>query len=276
MRRFVSIAFLGSLLLVFGLVVGCSDSTYDPQELSGEGRLQISLIDAPGDYDEVNVEIIEVRVHRNQAADSLSGWHTISTDTMLVNLLELTEGNSVILADTTLLAGHYEQIRLILGGNNTVVVDSVAHPLEVPSSAQSGLKLNHGFWIEEGTIYSVTLDFDADRSIHCTGNGRYKMKPVIRVCVDGVSGSLRGAVEPIEARARILTIADQDTVIAYADTLTGHFHFPMLVEGAYDLEIGATAGAYLDTVLAGVTVSAGLDTDIGTVVLRDETAPPEE
>lgn len=277
MRRILSVAFLATILLTFGLMVGCSDndstSTGEPQD--GQGQIKVFLIDAPGDYQAVNVEVVEVQVHRNDAADSLSGWHTISVDTTMVNLLELTNGNSAILADGVLPAGHYEQIRLMLGENNTVVVDSVTHELEIPSSHHTGLKLNHGFSIEDGTIYEVTLDFDADRSIHRTGNGRYMMRPVIRICVNGVSGSLTGMVEPIDARARILTTAGQDTVIAYADTLTGQFHFPMLVEGAYDLEFSATAGAYLDTVLTGVTVTAGLNTDIGTVTLREET-PPEE
>ncbi len=271
MRNFLSLAFSASILLMFGLMIGCSDedSTTAPVSSGGEGRMQINLIDAPGDYDEVNIEIVEVRVHRS-GADSLSGWHTISVDTTCVNLLDLTDGHGIVLADSTLPAGHYQQVRLILGENNTVVVDGVSHELEIPSSSHSGLKLVHGFWIEDGATYSVTLDFDADRSIHRTGNGRYKMRPVIRLIVDALSGALSGTVEPVDARAMILATVGVDTAVAYADTLTGHFVFPMLSAGFYNLEFSATAGSYADTMLTGVEVVAGQETILDTVVLATE------
>ena len=271
MRKFLSLSFLVSIGLFFGLVGGCSDSDNPTSGANpaGEGRMQIFMIDAPGDYDEVNVEVIEVRIHRGDE-DTLSGWHTLSADTTFVNLLELTDGNHAVLADSTLPSGHYTQVRLILGENNTVVVDGESHELEIPSSSQSGLKLNHGFDIEDGTIYAVTLDFDADRSIHRTGNGRYKMKPTIRLIVNILSGSLSGVVEPTEAYAMIMATAGQDTAVVYADSSSGEFSFPMLTEGAYQLEFTAQAGAYQNTVLTDVMVTAGQDTDIGTVVLVEE------
>ena len=231
--------------------------------------MEIFLIDAPGDYEQVNVEVVEVRIHR-AGEDSLSGWYTISQDTTAVNLLELTDGNYAVLADSTLPAGEYSQVRLILSDANTVMVDGELHDLEIPSSSQSGLKLNHPFEISDGLTYSVTLDFDADRSIHQTGNGQYKMRPVIRLIVNEFSGSMVGVVEPVEARAMVTTYTATDTVIASADIMTGEFSFGMLPAGSYDLEISATAGAYLDSLVLRVSVGAGLETDIGTIVLQSE------
>jgi hypothetical protein len=96
------------------------------------------------------------------------------------------------------------------------------------------------------------------------------MKPTIRVIVDRISGGLEGVVLPVEARAMVWTLAGEDTVAAWADTLTGAFGFPLLEQGSYDLNIGATAGAYRDTVLAGVGVTAGQIADVGTVTLEAE------
>ena len=87
---------------------------------------------------------------------------------------------------------------MILGDGNNVVVDGAPHELEVPSSANTGLKLNHPFTIDAGATYEVTLDFDAHRSVNLTGNGRYKMNPVIRVIVNQTSGSLEGVVAPVQ------------------------------------------------------------------------------
>ena len=267
---------LAALLLIWATTMtGCSDST-EP-EAGGDGSIKISMIDAPGDFDEVNVEVIRVEVHRgddgddgDEDSDAGSGWHTIDVDTTYVDLLTLTDGGSAVLADSTLPSGYYTQIRLILGDGNNVVVDGVVHDLEVPSSAQTGLKLNHPFTIDAGAMYEVTLDFDADRSVHMTGNGRYKMKPVIRVIVDQTSGSLEGVVEPVEARAMIWTTAGDDTVTAYADTLSGQFRFVMLPAGDYDLNFAAAAGSFRDSVLFDIPVTAGQATDIGTVTLEAE------
>lgn len=262
---------LAAVLFVWVLVMaGCSDST-EP-ESGGIGSMRVSLIDAPGDYDAVNVEVIRVEVHRSDDGDEGDGggWHTIDVDTTYVDLLTLTGGNSAVLADSTLPSGHYTQIRLILGDGNNVVVDSVAFDLEVPSSANTGLKLNHPFNIDAGALYEVTLDFDADKSVHITGAGQYKMKPVIRVIVNQTSGSLMGVVEPVEARAMIWTVAGDDTVTAYADTLSGAFRFGMLPQGDYDLNFSATMGTFRDSVVFDIPVTAGQTNDIGTMTLEAE------
>lgn len=269
MKRILLIAALGLALFGAGLMTGCSETT--SPETGGVGTIRLNLIDAPGDYDQVNVEVIRVEVHRgDDESDSNSGWHIISEDTTYVDLLTLTDGQSVVLADSTLEAGYYTQVRLILGARNTVMADSVLFDLEIPSSMNTGLKLNHPFTIVAGATHEATLDFDADRSVHMTGNGRYKMKPVIRIIVNRISGGLEGVVEPASARAMIWTVAGDDTVTAYADNLSGRFGFGMLPAGSYDLNIGATVGAFRDTVIASVVVSEAQTTDVGTVILEAE------
>jgi hypothetical protein len=271
MRKALLPALLATAILVLGVVGGCSDDdSATAPTAGGTGFIKVNLIDAPGDYQQVNVEVIRVEIHRGDEADSNSGWSVISEDTTTVDLLTLTDGNSAVLADSTLPAGTYTQVRLILSENNTVMVDSVLHDLEIPSSQNTGLKLNHTFSISDGALYEFTLDFDVDRSIHQTGNGQYKMKPVIRIVVDQTSGGLMGVVEPVAARAMVWTVAGEDTITAWADTLSGAFKFSMLPAGSYDLNLGETVGAYRDTVLTGQVVTAGQMTDVGTVVLDAE------
>jgi hypothetical protein len=52
--------------------------------------------------------------------------------------------------------------------------------IEYPSAEQSGLKLQVNQTLQEGIMYHVLLDFDANKSIVKLGNGGYKLKPVIR------------------------------------------------------------------------------------------------
>ena len=263
MRR-TSLILLAALALAALIAAfGCSDTT-SPAAAGGEGRLQLTLIDARADFDEVNVVVIGVRAHR-AGDDSTGGWMTVSDDTFAVDLLTLTDGNGVVIADTLLPAGRYTQIRLLLGEGANVVVDSQTYDLEVPSGATSGLKLNHPFTLAAGSLYAATLDFDAHRSIHRTGNGRWIMRPVIRVMVDAISGGLRGVVYPDSAGSEVWAAGATDTAHAWVDTLSGEFRFAMLQRGLYDVTIVSADTAYGDTTLSGVEIFTGVTTDLDTI-----------
>ena len=262
--RTASLILLAALALAALIAAfGCSDST-SPAAAGGEGRLRLTLTDARADFDEVNVVVVGVRAHR-AGDDSTGGWITVSDDTFTVDLLTLTGGNGVVIADTMLPAGQYTQIRLLLGEGANVVVDGRAHPLEVPSGGTSGLKLNHPFTLAPDSLYAATLDFDAYRSIHGTGNGRWIMRPVIRVVVDAISGGLRGVVHPDSAASEVWAAGATDTAHAWVDTLSGEFRFAMLQRGFYDVTIVSADTAYGDTTLTGVEVFAGVTTDLDTI-----------
>ena len=68
---------------------------------------------------------------------------------------------------------------MILGSQNTVMVDSVIHPLELSSQDESGLKLNVNQTLVPGGVYNLVIDFDASQSIVLEGNGSYRLKPVL-------------------------------------------------------------------------------------------------
>lgn len=245
------------------MAYGCSDATA-PAADGAEGRIRLTLIDAPGTFDEVNVVVVGVRAHRADG-DSSSGWISVSSDTFAVDLLTLTGDNGVVIADTLLPAGRYTQIRLLLGDGANVVVDGSTFPLEIPSGATTGLKLNHPFTIAPDSIYAATLDFDAHRSIHRTGNRRWIMRPVVRVMVDAVSGGLRGVVRPDSAAFEVWAAGIRDTAHAWIDTLSGEFHFAVLERGLYDVTVVAADTAYRDTTLAGIEVFATATTDLDTI-----------
>jgi hypothetical protein len=50
--------------------------------------------------------------------------------------------------------------------------------VDVPSGV---VKLVHQFEVASAATTTILLDFDGDKSIHQTGNGAYKMQPVIKV-----------------------------------------------------------------------------------------------
>jgi hypothetical protein len=255
--------FLITALCGLLVVMACSDDSTAP----ANGTLKINMIDSPADYDAVFVEIESVEVHA-AGADSNGGWRVVNSTPGTYDLLTLRNGLSALLVNEQLPAGHYTQIRLKLGSGNSVMVDSVSYDLRVPSGMQSGLKLNHEFTIEGGELYEITLDFDAARSVHLTGNGQYMLRPVIGTMAHVVSGGLRGVALPLDARAWVEAVSGTDTLTAWADTLSGSFMFPMIREGLWQVTIAPTAGAYEDSVLYGVPVVPQQVTDLGTITLQ--------
>lgn len=161
-----------SLLIFAGTLsfISCSKNN------TGSSNLQVKLTDAPASYDQVNVDIQQVRV--NFANDS-TGWVNLNTNAKVYNLLGLQNGVDTLLATGTVQSGTIQEIRLILGSNNTVVVGGVSYPLTIPSGSESGLKIKVNKNLN-ANLDSLVIDFDAAMSITQEPGG-YKLRPVIRV-----------------------------------------------------------------------------------------------
>lgn len=244
-------------------IISCSDST-SPE--TGQGQLKLIMVDAPAGYDEVNIVVTRVEVHRTDA-DSNSGWFVINDITATYDLLTLRNGASVILGNNSLDAGHYSQIRLLIGQGSNIVVDGITYPLEIPSGEQTGVKLNHSFEILSATLYELILDFDAERSIVQTGNGQYKLKPVIRVVPMIISGSISGRISPPVAAGYVYAISGSDTAGTISEPITGTFRLMALLHNTYRVEVFSALPVYNDTTITNVVVNTGQNTDLGTFTL---------
>ena len=258
-----------STLLSLIILTSCSDQSTNVDPVEQNGRLRMYLVDSPSTLDSVIICVTRVEVHKS-GSDSTSGWLVINDSTRYFDLLLLTNGASSVLGDTSLTAGKYTQIRLIIGNGSYVIDQGVKHDLEIPSGSQTGLKLTHQFTIEPGKLYELILDFNVDKSIVITGNGRYKLKPTIRVMPMVISGSIAGQVLPLDSQPTISTVYGTDTITTFTD-LQGFFKLIALPQGIYDVNIiPADSLIYRDTVLVGIQVLANQETNIGTVTLQPQ------
>lgn len=187
-RDILSIAVLGALL------AACGAGTSPGNASSGPARMSVSLVDAPSSgYLEVNVDVQTVQIAGSD------GWIILGTPNKVVNLLALSGGVAeTLVKDVPIKQGHYGQMRLVLGPNNTVkLLDGSIHPLKVPSGQQSGVKLTVNFDVQAGTTSDVFIDFDAHRSIfvHEAGaSGKYIMRPTVRAFDRMMTGSISGTL----------------------------------------------------------------------------------
>lgn len=256
-----------SVIIGFFILVGCSDQSTNVDPVDQNGRLRMYLIDSPASLDSVIICVTRVEVHKT-GSDSTSGWFVINDSTRYFDLLLLTNGASSVLGDTSLSSGQYTQIRLIIGEGSYVVDQGVKHDLEIPSGSQTGIKLIHQFTIEPGKLYELILDFNVDKSIIITGNGKYKLKPTIRVMPMVISGSIAGQVLPLDSQPTIWTVYGTDTITTYTD-LQGFFKLIALPQELYEVNIiPADTLMYRDTVVTGVQVFANQETNIGIVTLE--------
>jgi hypothetical protein len=240
------------------LLFSCSENSHN-------SRLEIRLTDAPGDYQEVNIDIQGIEI--NSEENSSEGWKSIETKKGIYNLLALSNGLDTLLSSVELPSGKVSQIRLILGNNNTVKIDGVTIPLTTPSAQQSGLKLNLHATLTEGITYKVLLDFDAARSIVHTEGGKFNLKPVIRSVAEAQSGAIKGLISPAESMPAVFAIVASDTIAtAYADS-TGNFLLRGISPGTYTISINPKEG-FNGSEKTGVIVTLGNVTDLGTITLQ--------
>ena len=248
-------------------LTGCDSSGSSTET----GTMRVLMTDAPANYESVTIDLQGVRIHRSADAEiDESGWIDIMTEPERIDLLSLVNGNVALLGELDLEPGEYNQMRLILGDANEVVVDGETIPLDTPSAQQSGLKLNIDSEITEGGLFSLLLDFDASRSIVQAGaSGKFILKPVIRTVSLEATGSIQGDIIPAEAQPWVYAIADQDTLAGTRADETGSFLLIGLPSGTYQVSVEPNEDQYEHEVISNVEVVSDATTELDTINISD-------
>lgn len=254
------------LCLIAFLIVSISSCNNDDDSNTNEGiaKLSLRLTDAPGDYDAVFVDVEEVVIKYNGGQDDVN----LGINAGIYNLLELTAGVNVLLFNDEVPAGNISQIRLILGDENTIVVDGQTLPLATPSAQQSGLKIQVNEALEPGILYEFMLDFDVDKSIVAQGNGGYSLKPVIRASTVAQSGAISGTVLPLGVLTMITAVNGTIEISTYTNPL-GDFLLSGVPDGVYTVTFQADLGLGIPPlVVDNVTVIQSEITTMGEIDLE--------
>ena len=266
----------------------CSDSSG-----TSMGTLTVRLTDAPFPFSEVaRVDVFIKRVEArsaeptdDEAADESdrSGWTTIASPEVSINLLDLAGGVTTNLGAATLATGTYNGFRLILDTDRSTITlkDGSTPPIHWPSAGQSGIKIKLDEPIElteDGSV--MTLDFDIGRSFVLRGNtaaSGFNFKPVIRAVAQDITGSVTGSVRAnsatgagvAAATVEVLTagslLTDNDPTHIVQTTATdanGDFRFAFLLPGTYVLRATppATSGFKAALLPGGLVVTSGTET----------------
>lgn len=161
------------LAVVIVTLWACSKDTAN----QNQSQLRIRLTDNPFNAASVNVEILKVRV--NFRGDD-TGWVDLETKAGIYDLLKLQNGVDTLLAQGAVPADTLKEIRFVLGSNNSIKIAADSFPLVIPSGQESGLKIKLAKKLN-ATLENVVVDFDAALSIQQAGNGKYMLKPVLKI-----------------------------------------------------------------------------------------------
>jgi hypothetical protein len=182
--------------------------------------MSLGVSDAPVQ----NVRQVCIEFTEAEFKKSGSGNQVITFDPPAkVDLLAYQGMNAApLLTNETLEAGEYQWVRLAanaaqganggggagmndtecIGDGSYIVTESGAvHGLYIPSSAESGLKLNRGFTLSVGGSADFVAEFDLMKSVHAPKglDPDYIMRPTIRLMDRTETGSIAGEVSMLLA-----------------------------------------------------------------------------
>jgi len=154
------------------------------------GTLRLQITDAPSslNIEKALVTLSDIEVHKvesdaNNANETIGNETNFTTDWFVVvqgpltyDLINITDIKE-LLGSKDLEAGKYTQVRLNVE-SAVVTIDGKEYNLSIPSNS---IKLIHPFTIETNKTTTLTLDFDANKSILKTGNNVYELQPVIKI-----------------------------------------------------------------------------------------------
>ena len=151
---------------------------------SQSSKFSIYLTDSQSNYEAVWINIQQVFIYVANDALKQSGWIEVPmTRQGSYNLLNFQDGKDTLIARADIPPGIISQIRLILGNNNSLILNNGAVvPLQAGYSLSNGIQLNIQDILQAGVPFSLDMDFNTTGSI--TGPnaaGQYILQPAIFV-----------------------------------------------------------------------------------------------
>lgn len=172
---------IGSLtiLLILSIVFfSCNRDNNNSDENISSKEINIYLTDCPFDADEVNVELLEIKIEEEDGT-----FTSLNTQTGIYNLLDFQNGVDVLIATGVLAIQDIKNVYFELGEENHIVIDGEEHPLILDDNLVK-VKFALGNILGDSDF---VVEFYACNSI-IEENGNYYLKPVIKFKGERLAG----------------------------------------------------------------------------------------
>lgn len=274
------------------LLVACSknNSAGTGGPTASQQSVSLYMTDGPGIYNNVFLDVASVKVlvdtsentrdHDRCNWDSLGRhtdrddssliWNTLNIRAGVYDLLQLRNGVDTLLSTTNIIKGTIRMIRIDLGTNNSIVVDSVSHPLLLPPNAPSYfiIKLHGEEWEHfEANASRLWIDFDVAHSILFMNNSYY-LVPFVRPFVPDREGEISGNIAPQAAFPELVTVFNStDTALALPNH-DGNFKVRGLKDGTYSVLIHSLRSNFTDTTINNIVIQNANRVSLGSITLH--------
>ena len=281
----ISIALLAAAALVSACGGGGNGSTES-------GRVSVSLTDMPIDH----AEQVVISVNGVAFKPEGSGPEMVEDfSPRSIDLLQYQNGETAILLNNTPMeAGRYQWLRLIVDTepnvrDSYIVIDGQECELNVPSGAESGLKMHQPIDVPAGGSLALTVDFDLHQSIHtppgqasgaCTTG--FVLRPTLKLVNNANVGAIDGTVTfesgsvPLECKPNVYLYEGTVTPDDSEESTSADPDVDPYVVVSVDIPEGSTTGTYQAAFIPGGSYTAAFTCDEDTEA--DETlafVPPE-
>jgi hypothetical protein len=179
---------LAALMVMVLLNASACESAANTSSSPESGIIELRVTDPPpADVKTAIVHLRNIQVHmasdnssdseNSTDSDNPSDWITILGTPASFDLMDVI-GIEKILGSANVSAGKYTQIRMDVVEVTGEMTDGTPYTAEVPGDK---LKIVRPFTVVEGETLVLTLDFDGEKSLIRTGNGRFMFKPVVKL-----------------------------------------------------------------------------------------------
>jgi hypothetical protein len=245
------------------------------------GSVKLLVTDKPYPVALIDAALVTItRVEVRPAGEDDDSFIVIYEGEKTMDLLDLRNGRTNLLADAEIPAGSYDQMRLIVTEGTVRLVDGREFNLKVPSGPQTGIKLHTTFEVQADAETVLILDVDLSRAFRAIPSGHisdvaaitsFQFHPslAMRLIVQLEAGQITGMiVDDAEAPVdmALVTAFDGDTEVT--STVTdpdGTFMLMGLHTATYRVEVSASG--FDDHTVSDVEVTAGQTTELGVIAL---------
>lgn len=253
----------GLFLLFSGLLLGCEGSGSDNKAL-----INVLLIDAPGDFEEVWVEILGVELLPAGSRGLENGEWVFLPYTpadKIVRLTDLVGSQRLLLGRKEVPAGIVSQVKLLVGDTHFFIKDGEQFPLQLANNIEDFLTIDLQSNAAANFALDIYIDFDVASSVKPGASGTFVLQPVLRAFTLDRTAEVRGIVQQSDARPYVYAINEADT-FATITSGTGEFRLRGLPPNPYRILIRPRA-THLDSAL-NLTTFADSVINLGNISLK--------
>lgn len=179
---------LKNLLFTFLIVISFSSCTKESlSEPSSKTTISVVLNGNNSQYDELWIEVTNVLVKVIDDESIPDCWLSLkTTDNPINHLIDISKTSNLnLVRGLNIPEGTIYEIRLVIGNNNTVVIDGKPINLTTNSVYQNGLVSRVNKHLDSNTHYQYNLEFDTSNSVLETQvEGYYILEPSIHTTLD--------------------------------------------------------------------------------------------